>query len=89
MNLIPSIHNASFDVIALEIKHQEDYERSLSSEEFSQNYRENSRTTFVGGEYDGYLDTEPEPYQWLSSNYRFGYLSGVAQRFNEQFSRLS
>ena len=81
--------NLEFDAIAFETKHQENYEQSLSSEEFSNNYQENSRTTFVDGEYDGYLDLEPEPYQWLSSNYRSGYLSGVAQRFDEQFSRLS
>ena len=82
-----SIQRKEVDVIALETKHQEDYEQSQIIEEFSQNYQENSRTTFVDGEYDGYLDTEPEPYQWLSDNYRSGYLSGVAQRFDEQFSQ--
>ena len=81
------LHEIEVDVIALETKHQNDYERSQIIEEFSNNYRENSRTTFIDGEYDGYLDTEPEPYQWQSSDYRSGYLSGVTQRFDEQFSQ--
>ena len=87
MNLILSIHDTSFDVIALETKHQEDYEQSQSIQEFSQNYRENPKDNFIDGQWDGYLNFEPEPYQWLSNCYRSGYLSGVAQKWDEQFSQ--
>ena len=77
-----------FDVIALETKHQEDYEQSQSIREFSENYQDNLRDTFADGQWDGYLNFEPEPYQWLNNSYRSGYLSGVTQKWDEQFSQL-
>ena len=80
------LHEIELDVIALESKHQEDYERSQNIEEFSQNYRDNPCITFEDGKYDGELDIEPQPYQWFNPIYRKGYLAGVTNRFNELFS---
>ena len=88
MNTIPSIQRKEIDVIALETKHQQEFQRSRSSQEFSQNYRENPRDSFADGQWDGYLNFEPEPYQWQTLSYRSGYLSGVAQKWDEQFSQL-
>ena len=79
--------NLEFDALAFETKHQEDYEQSQSIREFSENYRDNPRDTFIDGQWDGYLNMMPEPYQWQTPSYRSGYLSGVAQRFDEQFSQ--
>ena len=81
-----SIHQANLDVIALETKHQSDFERSLLQQEFSKNYRDEPRISFEDGKYDGELDLEPEPYQWFNPIYRKGYLAGVTVRFNELFS---
>lgn len=81
--------NLKFDALAFETKHQKDYEQLQSVREFSQNYRDNLKDTFADGQWDGYLNFEPESYQWQTSSYRSGYLSGVAQRFNEQFSCVS
>ena len=75
-----------FDPIALETKHQSDYERSRLQEEFSKHYKDQLRTSFADGKYDGELDLEPEPYQWFDPKYRKGYLAGVTVRFNELFS---
>ena len=58
-----SIHQANLDVIALETKHQSDFERSVKQQEFSKNYKDELRTSFGDGKYDGELDLEPEPYQ--------------------------
>ena len=80
------LHQSALDVIALEAKHQKDYEQSQSVEEFSENYRDNPRTTFFDGKYDGELDIKPQPYQWFEPIYRKGYLAGITNRFNEQFS---
>ena len=77
-----------FDPIAFETKHREDYEQSQSVREFSENYQDNFRDTFADGQWDGYLNFEPEPYQWQTDCYRSGYLSGVAQKWDEQFSQL-
>lgn len=57
-----SIPDICIDVIALETKHQEDYEKACQGREFAQNHRENSRTTFSDGKYDGELDIEPQAY---------------------------
>ena len=81
-----SIHQPDLDVIALETKHQEDFERSLVQQKFCQHYVEELRTSFEDGKYDGELDLEPEPYQWFNPIYRKGYLRGVTVRFNELFS---
>ena len=81
-----SIHQANLDVIALETKHQSDFERSLLQQEFSKNYRDEPRISFEDGKYDGELDLEPEPYQWFNSIYRKGYFAGITVRFNELFS---
>ena len=83
-----SIHDICFDVITLETKHQEDYKQSQLIQEFSDNYRDNPKDTFADGQWDGYLNFEPEPYQWQTLSYRSGYLSGVAQKWDEQFSQL-
>lgn len=80
--------NLKFDALAFESKHQKDYEQSQLIQEFSENYQDHLRDTFTDGQWDGYLNFEPEPYQWQTSSYRAGYLSGVAQRFDEQFSQL-
>lgn len=88
MNTIPSIQRKEIDVIALETKHQQEFQRSRSSQEFSQNYRDNPTDTFADGQWDGYLNFEPEPHQWQTDCYRSGYLSGVAQKWDEQFSQL-
>lgn len=84
-----SIQRNQIDVIALESKHQSEFERSLTTEEFSRNYKEKLRNTFEDGQWDGYLDMMPEPHQWSVNSYRSGYLSGVAQKFDEQFSFVS
>ena len=81
-----SIHQANLDIIALETKHQSDFERSLSQQEFSKNYRDEPRIGFEDGKYDGELDIEPEPYQWFNPIYRKGYFAGITVRFNELFS---
>ena len=88
-----SIHQSDLDVIALETKHQKDYERclrlasqSLKVQKFSENYRDKLRTSFADGKYDGELDLEPEPYQWFNTTYRKGYFAGITARFNELFS---
>ena len=81
-----SIHQSDLDVIALETKHQNDYERSLALKKFCQNYQDNLRTSFEDGKYDGELDIEPEPYQWFNPIYKKGYLAGVTVRFDELFS---
>ena len=81
------LQQSEIDVIALEGKHQENYKRSQLIQEFSENYRDNPKDTFADGRWDGYLGFEPEPYQWHSNCYRSGYLSGVAQKWDEQFSQ--
>ena len=82
----PSIHQLNIDIIALETKHQEDFERSLLQQEFSENYQDEPRISFEDGKYDGELDLEPEPYQWFNLTYRKGYFAGITVRFNELFS---
>ena len=74
------------DVIALETKHQEDYEKACQEREFAQQYQDNPRTTFSDGKYDGELEIEPQAYQWFDPIYRKGYLTGITNRFNELFS---
>ena len=81
-----SIHQVNLDIIALETKHQRDFERSLEAQEFSKNYRDELRISFADGKYDGELDLEPEPYQWFNPIYRKGYFAGITARFNELFS---
>ena len=76
------------DVIALETKHHKEFEQSQLIQEFSENYQDSPRNTFADGQWDGYLDMMPEPYQWQTLSYRSGYLSGVAQKWDEQFSQL-
>ena len=80
------LHQLEIDVIALEAKHQKDYERACRVREFANNYKDEPRTTFEDGKYDGELDIEPQAYQWFHPLYRKGYLAGVTNRFNEQFS---
>ena len=80
------LHQSALDVIALEIKHQEDYEKTCQEKEFAQNYRDRPRITFSDGKYDGELDIEPQAYQWFDPIYRSGYFAGVTNRFNELFS---
>lgn len=82
MNPILIIHDASFDVIALEAKHQQEFEKAQAETKFSQNYRDDLKTIFADSQWDGLLNCEPKPYQWQTPCYR----SRVAQRFNEQFS---
>ena len=82
----PSIHQANLDIIALEVKHQEDFERLQEIQKFSKNYQDELRISFADGKYDGELDLEPEPYQWFNPIYRKGYFFGVTVRFNELFS---
>lgn len=80
------LHQSALDVIALETKHQQDYEKACQEREFAQNYQDQPRITFSDGKYDGELDIEPQAYQWFEPIYRKGYLTGVTNRFNEQFS---
>jgi len=87
--MVARIHKENqvpFDPIALEIKLESDFERSLESQEYSKNYQEELRASFEDGKYDGELDLEPEQYQWFDPMYRKGYLAGVVTRFNELFS---
>ena len=81
-----SIHQPNLDIIALETKHQKDFERALKQQEFSKNYQEERGISFADGKYDGELDLEPEPYQWFNPIYRKGYFAGITVRFNELFS---
>ena len=81
----PILHQSNLDVIALETKLQEDYEKSLALQEISKHYKERLHTTFSDGKWDGELDIEPQPYQWFDPNYRKGYLAGVTARFNQLF----
>ena len=81
-----SIHQSYQDVIALETKLQNDFERSLEQQKFSKHYQDKPRTTFEDGKYDGELNLEPEPYQWFNPIYQRGYLTGIVIRFNELFS---
>lgn len=74
--------NFKFDALAHFSQHQKNYDRSPLIQEFSKNYRDNTgltgygckirtqpllRNTFIHGQWDGYLDMMPEPYQWHSS----------------------
>ena len=79
------LHQSEIDVIALEIKHQEDYEKT-QEKEFVKQYQDNPRTTFEDGKYDGELDISPQAYQWFDPIYRSGYFAGITNRFNELFS---
>ena len=96
------LHQSELDVIALETKHQQDYERSLTIHNFCQSYQDDTglinpagnpqeqplpRDTFEDGQWDGFFDFEPQAYQWLERSYRSGYLSGVARKYDEQFSQ--
>lgn len=81
-----SIHQSNLDVIALETKHQKDFERSQEIQKFSKNYQDEPHASFEDGKYDGELDLEPEPYQWFDPKYRKGYFAGITARFNELFS---
>ena len=54
-----SIHQTNLDVIALESKHQSDFERSHLQQKFSKNYKEEQGISFEDGKYDGELDLEP------------------------------
>ena len=56
------LHQSYQDVIALETKVPNDFERSLEQQKFSKHYQDKLRTTFEGGKYDGQLNLEPEPY---------------------------
>lgn len=69
-----SIHQPNLDIIALETKHQKDFERclcwgtqSLKQQEFSKNYQEERDISFADGNYDGELDLEPEPTRYAGS----------------------
>ena len=84
---IHSIQRKDFDVIALETKHQADYERSLKQEKFSQAYTDDNPSDFFDGKWDGLLSFQPEAYQWLNPLYRKGYLAGVSEKFDEQFAK--
>ena len=44
-----SIQRKEIDVIALETKHQQEFQRSQVIQEFSDNYRDNPRDTFADG----------------------------------------
>ena len=65
-----SIHQPDIDVIALESRHQSDFERSLKVQKFSKNYQE-FRTSFVDSKYDGELDLESEPSSIRWFNYKY------------------
>ena len=80
------LHQSELDVIALETKHQQEFERSLTIHNFCSSYKDDPRTTFEDGQWDGFLDFEPQIHQWHEPSYRVGYLSGVTRRYNEQFA---
>lgn len=87
--MVTRIHKENqvpFDPIALETKLQSDYEQFCLQQEFSKNYKDELRTSFEDGKYDGELDLEPEPYQWFYPVYRKGYFASIVIRFNELFS---
>ena len=81
-----SIQRKEFDPITFEADRQEKYDRSVKEEKFSKQYSEKGSTTFYDGKWDGVMGFEPEDYQWLNRAYRAGYLAGVAERFDEQFT---
>ena len=47
----PENQEQNFEPIALETKHQKDYEQSQSIQEFAQNYQDNPRIIFSDGKY--------------------------------------
>ena len=80
------LHQSNFDPIVLEIKLEIDLVRSLAQKQFSITYKDEPPNSFADGKWDGYLDFEPEAHQWHADSYKQGYLSGVAQRLDEQFA---
>jgi hypothetical protein len=69
------LHETPFDPIELEAKLDRDYRLSQQTEKFCFDYREEPRTSFEDGKYDGELNLEPEPHQWFTPSYRRGYES--------------
>lgn len=43
---------------------------------------------FADGDWDARMNFEPSPENWLSADYRKGYLYGTEQRLNEKFELL-
>lgn len=78
-----SIHHRNFDSIAYEIEREQVFERSLSEQQFSENYQDFPTDNFPSGEWDGLQGFDPEPHQWTSADYRAGYHSGIDKRFNK------
>lgn len=58
------IHQSDLDVIVLETKLQEDYDKFLKQEELCQNYQ--PHVTLSDSKYDGELDIEPQPNRWFN-----------------------
>ena len=85
-NLKSSIPEIELDVIALETKHEKDFERSQKVQRFSKTYKDKLSDTYLDGKYDGIQGFEPEAYQWLSAKYRSGYLRGITEKFNSKFN---
>ncbi len=80
------LHQPDFAPIAKITKLDSDFERSPAQEKFSKQYLDAPRTTFADSKWDGKLGFKPEAYQWLTTAYRKGYPTGVAEKFDEQFS---
>ena len=64
--------NYDFNVIDFESKHEQDYYQSCGS--------------FSDGDFDARIGIEPSEENWLSVDYREGYLFGIEQKFNEKFA---
>lgn len=73
--------NQDFDAIAYEVKHYEAFCQSQTDESFYYGCKD----SFSDGSWDAHLLNEPEHYQWLSADYRNGYLFGIQEKFDTKF----
>ncbi len=65
---------SNYDVLALEIKLEKDFN--------------NSNGSYYDGEYDGKLGFEPSQENWLSADYRKGYLRGIEEKYNDKYELI-
>lgn len=63
-----NLFTESFDLSVAEVK------------EIGREFEHNFTSNFADGESDGRNNFEPIAYQWFNSDYRRGYLAGVARR---------
>ena len=43
---------------------------------------------FADGDWDARMGFEPSPENWLSADYRKGYLHGIEEKYNDKFDLL-